>query len=562
MSELLEATGRRLAELLGAEAARVTPGRSRRIALGNGGVHDPRRRRGGRNAFPRRPACRTRSCSSASSSRTTSTRGSSSCQARSSAWSTRATSSSRRSIPARVAAAFVPAHLDELPGALPLREVAALARERGIPTLADAAFLNYPPESMRRFTAEGADLVCFSAKYFYGPNTGGFVVGRADLVDAVAAVDFTNFETGRWAKYGRPFKLDLHTVVGTTLAVEEWFAADHEARWRSYAELVDRLEAAVANLPGVRTERRFFTMVETLEDEPVNCLVVHSGRAAEAERALWEANPRIAVHRWDDTMIVAVDTLLPEQCDVRRRPVAGRSQRKAAADAPLADAEAAVLLLRQLVPVAGSGTLRCADARRSARRLDHGRLAGLGSRPRRARRNRRPDPRASTSTGPRGATRSLQFRNCGIYGQRTDEIARRLEDCAAGADVLDRAGRDQRHRATAPGRAGGGQPSRDGRPRPRAGATRPDRRRPALEQRLSGRRGADPAPERADPRARHAGAALPRHAGGPGAAGPDARGVDVGRRPPFGRGLPAARRGRCPRLDRAIAFLLYSEHAI
>jgi len=30
----------------------------------------------------------------------------------------------------------------------------------------------------------------------------------------------------------------------------------------------------------------------------------------------------------------------------------------------------------------------------------------------------------------------LQIRNCGIYGQRTDEIAARLEDCARGADVL------------------------------------------------------------------------------------------------------------------------------
>jgi len=30
----------------------------------------------------------------------------------------------------------------------------------------------------------------------------------------------------------------------------------------------------------------------------------------------------------------------------------------------------------------------------------------------------------------------LEFRNCGIYGQRTDEIARRLEQCAAGAAVL------------------------------------------------------------------------------------------------------------------------------
>src|SRR5829696_9825103 len=30
----------------------------------------------------------------------------------------------------------------------------------------------------------------------------------------------------------------------------------------------------------------------------------------------------------------------------------------------------------------------------------------------------------------------LEFRNCGIYGERTDEIARRLERCANGAAIL------------------------------------------------------------------------------------------------------------------------------
>jgi lysophospholipase L1-like esterase len=30
----------------------------------------------------------------------------------------------------------------------------------------------------------------------------------------------------------------------------------------------------------------------------------------------------------------------------------------------------------------------------------------------------------------------LRFRNCGVYGQRTDEIARRLDGCAKGARVL------------------------------------------------------------------------------------------------------------------------------
>jgi len=30
----------------------------------------------------------------------------------------------------------------------------------------------------------------------------------------------------------------------------------------------------------------------------------------------------------------------------------------------------------------------------------------------------------------------LEIRNCGVYGQRTDEIAARLDNCARGADVL------------------------------------------------------------------------------------------------------------------------------
>jgi lysophospholipase L1-like esterase len=34
------------------------------------------------------------------------------------------------------------------------------------------------------------------------------------------------------------------------------------------------------------------------------------------------------------------------------------------------------------------------------------------------------------------ADASLRFRNCGVFGERTDEIAKRLETCAKGAEVL------------------------------------------------------------------------------------------------------------------------------
>src|SRR6476619_791324 len=47
-----------------------------------------------------------------------------------------------------------------------------------------------------------------------------------------------------------------------------------------------------------------------------------------------------------------------------------------------------------------------------------------------------PDPESQYEHWAALRDERLSFRNCGIYGQRTDEIARRLEACAAGADVL------------------------------------------------------------------------------------------------------------------------------
>lgn len=47
---------------------------------------------------------------------------------------------------------------------------------------------------------------------------------------------------------------------------------------------------------------------------------------------------------------------------------------------------------------------------------------------------RRPD--ADPELWAARADPRLEFRNCGIYGQRTDEIARRLDSCSEGADVL------------------------------------------------------------------------------------------------------------------------------
>ena len=46
------------------------------------------------------------------------------------------------------------------------------------------------------------------------------------------------------------------------------------------------------------------------------------------------------------------------------------------------------------------------------------------------------DPKSQYEYWAERAEPTLRFRNCGVFGERTDEIAKRLDDCATGADAL------------------------------------------------------------------------------------------------------------------------------
>jgi D-glucosaminate-6-phosphate ammonia-lyase len=322
MPDLLDKTGEVIAQLVGAESARVVPGASAALALGAAacmaGMAGPNwehlpNTTGMRNEIlvqhhHRYKYDRCVRLSGAQLVEVGDSKGTLLHQI-------------AASVSPRTAAILIPAHLDGKPGTVPIEALTPLAQDGGISTLVDAAYLSDPPERMKTFTAAGADLVCFSAKYFWGPNAGGFICGRKRLIEIVSGIDFTNFESGLYRTFGRAFKLDRQIVVGVLLALEEWINRDHKKRWEGYSRSVHRLAQQISHIPGITRTPMYFAMDERLLEKPVNCLVVDfdarsDKNANDVRRVLLGLNPSIATIALDGRLVVAMDTVLSDQEDV------------------------------------------------------------------------------------------------------------------------------------------------------------------------------------------------------------------------------------------------------
>lgn len=179
------------------------------------------------------------------------------------------------------------------PGAeVPLPEVAAIAHAAGRPVIVDAAAQVPPPGNLTRFLDEGADLVVFSGgKGLRGPQSSGLILGRADLVEACRLND--NPHTA----VGRPMKASKEDIAGLVKAVELYLARDHGADAALWEKRVTYIVDALAGLPHVDATRRLPYGIA----QQVPIAAVHWDEAAlglthaDAARLLLEGSPRVAV---------------------------------------------------------------------------------------------------------------------------------------------------------------------------------------------------------------------------------------------------------------------------
>jgi uncharacterized pyridoxal phosphate-dependent enzyme len=133
------------------------------------------------------------------------------------------------------------------PSVISLEELVAIGKKANVPVLIDAAGQLPPVSNLTRFTGMGADLVCFSGgKALGGPSSTGILAGRKDLIEAAMLNGSPN------QNVGRGMKLNREEIVGLVVALEGYLTIDHQkvfAEWTRKSQFIaDQLQG----IPGLK----------------------------------------------------------------------------------------------------------------------------------------------------------------------------------------------------------------------------------------------------------------------------------------------------------------------
>ena len=189
--------------------------------------------------------------------------------------------------------------------AISLPQVCEIAHSRGVPVIVDAASMLPPRENLKKYLAEGADMVAFSGgKGIRGPQSTGILCGRADLIEAAAA------HANPAQMLGRPMKVAKEEVVGLVTALTMFLEEDEEAEMLAYRTLAERVVDALSEVPGLKI---------TLEHDDYDYLIPHAllrfgpdwrgPSRNEIARAMEEGEPAIYLHQLGQPDELAVDPL-------------------------------------------------------------------------------------------------------------------------------------------------------------------------------------------------------------------------------------------------------------
>ncbi len=128
-------------------------------------------------------------------------------------------------------------------------EFIELGRRSGVPVLVDPASEIPPWENLTRYLRLGADLVALSGgKAIHGPQSTGILAGRADLIRAATLHSAPN------GNIGRGMKVDRSEIIGLVSALQRFVSVDHEAEAAEWNRKARWIADQLQGIPGLRAE--------------------------------------------------------------------------------------------------------------------------------------------------------------------------------------------------------------------------------------------------------------------------------------------------------------------
>ena len=199
-------------------------------------------------------------------------------------------------------------------------EFAELGKKHNIPTFTDAAADVPPVENFSKYIKQGFDLVTFSGgKGIRGPQSAGLLLGRKNLIEAARLNASPNSDA-----IGRGMKVNKEEILGMMVAVEVFMKKDHAAEWKDWEKRIKVIADSVGPMSGVKSE----TFVPEIANAVPHLRITWDEAALkitskEATKKLREGEPSIELRPGakEGTIEVAVWMLQPNEAQIVARRI-------------------------------------------------------------------------------------------------------------------------------------------------------------------------------------------------------------------------------------------------
>ena len=204
--------------------------------------------------------------------------------------------------------------------AVSFEQVLEIAKRHDLPLIVDAAEQVYPLDNFSKYVRAGADFATYSGKFFGAGSIAGILTGTAEGIAAARKNSYLAFEGPNALAFGRHMKVGRSEIVAAYAALKQWLEMDHAERFRRYRRLLDNMRTRLEGFSFLS-----FTYADgsvTSEPKPPDSLRITFDRSrspkslAEVVRELYQGEPCIILrphYQWVDPdrdyMDIRVSTL-------------------------------------------------------------------------------------------------------------------------------------------------------------------------------------------------------------------------------------------------------------